>query len=146
MELSLHNLSPKKKKTKKRIGRGLGSGSGAKSGRGQKGQKSRSGVSGLKRLGMRRMMLATPKKRGFKATKEQKAVVNLSDLDANFNAQAVVTPSALRQKKLISSVKLGVKILGQGTLTKALTIKGCSVSKAAAEKILAAGGSVHAEA
>ncbi len=139
-------MSPKKGKTKKRVGRGLGSGRGAKSGRGQKGQKSRSGVSGLKRLGMRRMMLATPKKRGFNSPNGQKGVVNLSDLDTNFNAQASVTPSSLKGKKLIDSVKPGVKILGQGKITKPLTIKGCSVSKSAAEKIIAVGGSVHAEA
>jgi len=137
-------MSPKKRKTKKRVGRGLGSGTGAKSGRGQKGQKSRSGVSGLKRLGMRRMMLATPKKRGFNSQKPKKAVVNLADLENEFDAKAEVTPAMLKEKGLVSKTKAGVKVLGNGSISKPLTIKGCAVSKAAAEKVMAAGGTIEA--
>ncbi len=143
MVLALHNLHPKKgsKKTKKRIGRGLAS-KGAKSGRGQKGQKSRSGVSGLKKLGLRREMLAAPKLRGFTSPNKKKEVVNVSDL-SQFDGE--ITPAVLKEKGLVKTVRYGVKVLGNGNVDKAVTVKGCDVSKTAAEKITAAGGTILAK-
>ena len=145
MAISLHTIQPQKgsKKSKKRIGRGLGS-TGRTSGRGQKGQKSRAGSSGMQRLGIRKMMLATPKLRGFKSPHKTNAVVNVAVLAQSFKAGDVVTPQVLKLAGLIGTVKNGVKILGDGEIDVKLTIKGCSVSKTAAEKIAAAGGMIEA--
>ena len=146
MPIGLHNLEKSRgvSKSKRRVGRGLGSGSGAKSGRGQKGQKSRSGASGFQRLGMRKLMLATPKLRGFKSGRAKKAVVSLESLEQAFAKNEMVTPKVLVKKGLIDSTSNGVKILGDGEITSALKIQGCAVSKSAAEKILAAGGEIIA--
>lgn len=139
----MHNLKPAvgAKKSRKRVGRGLGS-KGTYSGRGGKGQTARSGVSGLKRLGMKRWVLAQPKTRGFKSLEGKAAVVNVETLAQHFAAGAEVTPAALKEKKLISKTAGRVKILGQGEIKAALKISGCQVSAAAQAKIIAAGGSV----
>lgn len=147
MALSLHTIQPAEgsKKSKKRIGRGLAS-KGAKSGRGMKGQKSRSGASGFQRIGIRQQMLAMPKLRGFKSPNAPKAVVNVADIQAHFAKGDEVTPDTLIAKKLISSKlkKNGVKILGNGDIEIGIAVKHCAVSKAAAEKIMKAGGSIEA--
>jgi large subunit ribosomal protein L15 len=145
MAITLHNIGPAAgaKKDKKRIGRGLGS-KGTTAGRGQKGQKSRSGVSGLKRIGARRQLLATPKLRGFHSGWPKAAVVNLKQLEELFGKGEEVTPKALAKKGLINKTAKNVKILGDGEIKSALNIKGCSVSKAAADKILKAGGKIEA--
>jgi len=146
MTLALHNLTPKGKKNPgKRVGRGYGSGKGGHTaGRGQKGQKSRSGTGGYKRLGMRRVMLSTPKLRGFKSDKPIPEIVKLQQIDLHYIKDEVVSPKTLLQKKLINSTKSGVKILSNGEITKSVIIKKCSVSKVAQEKIVAAGGRVDA--
>jgi large subunit ribosomal protein L15 len=144
--LSLHTIKPKpgSKKRKKRIGRGIGSGSGKTSGRGMKGQKSRSGASGFQRLGMRKLMLATPKLRGFTSPHASASVVNLSALSEMFAAGDIVTPKILKQKKLVAKISDGVKILGDGDISIALTVRGCKVSASAEKKITAAGGTIKA--
>lgn len=147
MAIGLHNMSPFKgsKSLKKRVGRGVGSKWGTTAGKGQKGQKSRSGVGGLKRLGMKKLLLSTPKVRGFKAIGRKPSVVNVSDLSKAFEKGGVVTPQLLKEKGLIpNSASNAVKILGNGEIDKALKVKKCSVSKSAAEKITAAGGEVIA--
>lgn len=146
MTLSLHNLTTKgKKNPKKRLGRGYGSGKGGHTvGRGQKGQKSRSGTGGYKRLGMRRVMLATPKLRGFNSGKPTPEIVNLHTIEVHFIKDEVVSPKTLLTKKLIASTKNGVKILANGEITKSVIVKKCFVSKTAQEKILAVGGRVDA--
>ncbi|MCH8049108.1 50S ribosomal protein L15 [Patescibacteria group bacterium] len=144
--MALHNLkSSKPKKSKKRLGRGFGSTRGRTSGRGQKGQKARSGVGGLKRLGLRKLMFATPKLRGFKSQQPKMEIVNLRDLSEVFQKGEVVTPKALVKKKLISTARYGVKILGTGEIEGQFQIQGCAVSKSAAEKIIKAGGNIMAE-
>lgn len=130
-------------KAKKRVGRGLGS-KGTTAGRGQKGQTSRSGVGGLKRLGMRHMLLATPKVRGFQSLEDKVQIINLGDLTKRFIAGEVVTPRTLAKKGLVRDGGGKVKILSEGDVTLALTVKNCLVSKAAADKIAAAGGKVEA--
>lgn len=144
MSLSLHTIKPAKgaRKSKKRIGRGFGSGSGRYSGRGIKGQKARSGVSGLKLKGLRHIMLSMPKSRGFNSNRPNAAVVNVATLAENFKNGAVISPKELLDKKLVSEIKNGVKILGNGEITIKITLKGCQASKSAVEKIEAAGGQV----
>lgn len=143
-ELTMSNLTPSKgsKKSRKRVGRGWSS-KGKYSGRGSKGQRSRSGgKSGLKKKGLRLIMLNIPKKRGFKSPHAKLAVVNVSDLAKNYSDGALVTPKNLQAKGLIVSTKDGVKVLGNGEITYKLTIKDCKVSAAAKAKIEAAGGSI----
>lgn len=142
MNLSLHTIAPKKgsRRQPKRVGRGLGS-TGSYSGRGVKGQRARSGGrAGLKLKGIRPLMLATPKKRGFLSAKARMAVVNVGDLAKEFANGSKVNPKALLAKKLISDVSGGVKILGKGEIGIKLTIEDCQVSTSAKQKIESAGG------
>lgn len=144
-ELNLSNLKPSKGTTKgrKRVGRGWAS-KGKYSGRGIKGQRSRSGgKSGLKKRGMRSVMLNIPKKRGFKSGRPDAEVVNLSGINKTFSDGVVITPKTLLAKGLISTIKNGVKVLGNGEITFKVTVKDCKVSASAAEKIAKAGGSVE---
>lgn len=142
MAISLHTITStsRSRTAPRRNGRGLGR-KGTTAGRGQKGQKSRTGVGGLKRLGMRKLLLSTPKLRGFRSLAAKMAVVNVSDL-ARYIAGEVVSPRTLAKKGLITSTKYGVKICGSGDMLVAVTIKGCEVTKSAAEKIAKAGGKV----
>ncbi|NBS68075.1 50S ribosomal protein L15 [bacterium] len=145
MTLSLHDLRPGfgAKKDKKRVGRGLGS-KGTTAGRGQKGQSSRAGASGLQRIGSRHLMLATPKLRGFKALSSGAQAVNLADIAGAFVAGEVVTPRTLSKKGLVRDAKQDVKILGVGELSHAVTVKGCRVSATAQAAIEKAGGKIEA--
>ncbi|HZJ41922.1 MAG TPA: 50S ribosomal protein L15 [Patescibacteria group bacterium] len=120
--LTLNSIKKAKgaSKGKKRVGRGNASGHGTYSTRGLKGQKSRSGVSGLKRLGMKQQLLQTPKSRGFKSAKPKNQVLSLRDINNNFKDGENVTPESLAEKKLITSASLPVKILGK---TDKLTVK-----------------------
>ena len=145
MTLSLHTLYPGigSKKKAKRIGRGNASGSGTYAGRGLKGQRSRSGgKGGLKLRGLKQVMLSTPKLPGFKSHYPKNQVVKLSILESTFEAGAEITKAVLVEKGLIKNVKLPVKILNSGELTKKLVINGCLVSQAAKAKIEAAGGEI----
>jgi large subunit ribosomal protein L15 len=145
MTLSLHSLRSGfgAKKDKKRVGRGLGS-KGTTAGRGQKGQSSRAGASGLQRIGSRHMMLATPKLRGFKSLASGAQAVNLADLAESYVAGEVVTPRTLFKKGLVRDAKHDVKILGVGELPHAVTVKGCRVSATAQAAIEKAGGKIEA--
>ncbi|MDO8622397.1 MAG: 50S ribosomal protein L15 [bacterium] len=141
----LHNLRPalRSRKGSRRLGRGHGSGRGKTAGRGTKGQKARAGgAGGLKRLGMKRIILAQPKLRGFRSLAHKPAIVNIGDLDSAFAAGAAVTPKAIVEAGLLRDVHHGVKVLGGGAVTKALTLKGLMVSAPAKVKLEAAGGSV----
>lgn len=134
--MQLHQLKPKREsKRKKRIGRG--GKRGTYSGRGMKGQKSRAGRG--PRPAIRDFIKKIPKKRGyrFKSIKEKPQIVNLKDLEKHFSANEKVTPQTLLEKGLISKIKgkiPEVKILGQGKLSKKLTIEECGMSKSV-EKI-----------
>jgi len=143
MSLSLHTIkpSPHSKKTAKYIGRGLGS-KGTYSGRGVKGQGARSGISGLKLKGFRKIMLSTPKLRGFKAKNPKAQVVNLGELAKMFTAGSKINLKALLAKKMIKDASAKVKILGNGNLEFALHVKECLVSASAKEKITKVGGTV----
>jgi large subunit ribosomal protein L15 len=141
--LTLHNLQKDKSLTrpKKRVGRGDGSGSGTYSGRGMKGQRSRSGgKSGLALRSIKSYLLRIPKVRGFKSIHPNAATVNLDDLQDNFNKGQTITARDLLKKGLIKNIKHGIKILGDGKLSKNLIIKANGFSNTAKEAIIKAGG------
>ena len=142
--MKLHELTPAEGSTKvaKRIGRGHGSGNGKTAGKGHKGQKARSGGSirpGFEG-GQMQLQRRVPK-RGFNNIFAAKAaIVNLGDIDARFEAGAVVDAQALMDCGLVKDCKNGVKVLGNGEMTKSLTIQAKSFSKSAQDKIEGAGG------
>jgi large subunit ribosomal protein L15 len=146
MIMDLSNLQPAAGSTRnrKRIGRGHGSGTGKTSGKGHKGQKARSG--GSIKAGFEGGQMPLQRrlpKRGFTPlSRVEYALVNLRDLEL-FDAGSVVDIEALGKAGLIGQLKDGLKVLGDGELTKALTIKAHKFSKSAQEKIAAAGGTAE---
>ena len=145
--MKLSTLRPAEGSTRntKRKGRGTATGQGKTGGRGQDGQKSRS--VGSVRLGFEggQMPLARRlPKRGFSNYhfKKQYAIVNVGELNA-FEANTVVTPELLLEYGFVRKLLAGVKVLGEGELTKPLTVKVNKVSKTAEEKIKASGGKVE---
>lgn len=145
MTLGINTIKPAKgsKQKRKRIGRGNGSGIGTYSGKGLKGQKSRSGVSGLKRLGMKQVLLRTPKLRGFKSLQEKNQVINIESINKNFKDNEEVNPQVLFSKKLIKSAEKEVKILGGGDLKiKGLQFSGVKMSESAKQIILKKEGKI----
>jgi large subunit ribosomal protein L15 len=153
-ELSLSNLQPAQpREARKRVGRGLGSGKGRYSGRGIKGQKSRAGSHKMPagfEGGQMPIDMRAPKQRGNTSAdampvgpfRTYTQPVNVRDLDSRFDAGTEVTPESLKQSGLIAKLRIDVKILGEGELTKALTVSAHGFSKTAVEKIEAAGGTV----
>lgn len=141
MPLSLHTIKPAvgSKKKKKRVGRG--GKRGTYSGKGLKGQKARSGTSGFKRRGMRPLIEATPKLRGFKSKKPKPAILNLKDLNI-FKDGEKVTPQILRKKGLVDNIKNGVKILGKGEIRVKIEVSNCQISASAKEGIEKLGGKI----
>jgi large subunit ribosomal protein L15 len=142
--MKLNDLKPARgaRKERRRLGRGVGSGRGKTSGRGQKGQKSRSGYSkGQGWEGGRSELIARLPKRGFTGRGPQYQIVNLGDLE-RFAEGSTVTPEALLEAGLIRNLKKPVKLLGDGELTRNLTVELDACSAAAAEAIRRAGGSV----
>lgn len=142
--MRLHDIqvTPGSRKVRHRVGRGDGSGWGGTAGRGEKGQKSRTGASirhhfeGGQTPSFRRIP-----KRGFNSgIKEIFNVVNVDMLDKAFEAGAEVTSDTLRQKGLIGKAVAPLKILGNGEISKALTVKAEKFSATAKSKIEAAGG------
>lgn len=144
--MKLHELKPAEgaRTTEKRLGRGTGSGLGKTSGRGHKGQKARSG--GGVRPGLEGGQMPLSRrlpKRGFtNIFAKEYAVVNVSDLET-LEAGTVVTAELLKEKRIIKKINDGLKVLGNGELTKSLEVKALKVSKTAKEKIEAAGGKVE---
>jgi large subunit ribosomal protein L15 len=133
-----------KRKKRKRIGRGVGSGHGKTASKGHKGHSSRQGFkqNPLSEGGQNPLIRRVPK-RGFVngAFKKDFAIVNLSSLDACFDAGAVVDEAALRARGLVKGRHDdGVKILGDGEVTKPLTVHADKFSESAAAKLAAAGG------
>ncbi|MFA5184374.1 MAG: 50S ribosomal protein L15 [Patescibacteria group bacterium] len=117
--LSLNTITQAKGRAKKnkRVGRGNASGHGTYSTRGLKGQKSRSGVSGLKRLGLKKQLLQIPKSRGFKSLNPKNQVVSVKAINNNFKDGETVSPDSLMAKRLVSSAAKPIKILGKEKLT-----------------------------
>lgn len=144
--MDLSNLRPAygSTSTRKRLGRGHGSGTGKTSGKGHKGQNARSG-GGVKagfEGGQMPLQRRLPK-RGFTPLKRTEYVlVNLRDLEL-FEAGSVVDVEAMGKAGLVTKMKDGIKILGDGELTKSLTVKAHKFSKSAQASIEAAGGTVE---
>ena len=148
MSITLHNLHPNEgsNKPKKRLGRGRGSGTGKTSGKGVKGQKARPGHHGA-RFAFEGGQMPMPRripKRGFKNPNRVEAFpINVSTLAKIFDAGEVVDLDALRAKGLVPKLVECVKILGEGELTKKLTIKAHRASATAKQKVEAAGGTIE---
>src|SRR5438128_9612698 len=152
--LNLSNLTPAQKRVdRKRVGRGPGSGKGRYSGRGIKGQKSRSGSHAMRagfEGGQMPLYMRTAKLRG-NTSKDAMPVgpfrtytqpVNLRDLETRFEAGEEVTPESLKAKGLIRSLRKDVKLLGVGELTKKLAITVHGASATAREKVESSGGTL----
>lgn len=141
MELS--NLKPKKgaRHAKRRVGRGPGSGHGKTSGRGEKGQKSRAGYSSQRGFegGQMPLQRRLPKRGFTNIFKKEHAVVNVSDLE-RFDNGSSVDEGTLRKAGLVKGKNDGIKILGDGKLTKKLTVHAGKFSASARRQIEAAGG------
>ena len=144
--MQLHDLKPAKgsKHSRKRVGRGEGSGHGKTSGRGHKGQGARSGKGKPAWFEGGQMPLHRRlPKRGFKPVNRMEYfVVNISALE-DFESGTVITPEELAAARLIRSLASPVKILGDGELTKSFTVRAHKFSRSAEEKIRAAGGEVE---
>lgn len=131
-------------KNRKRVGRGPGSGKGKTAGRGHKGQKSRSGVSlrpGFEG-GQMPLQRRLPKRGFTNINRIEFTIIKVGDL-ARFEAGTVVDPEMMVQSGLVRNLKSPIKILSDGDLSVALTVKANKFSKAAQEKITAAGGTVE---
>ena len=154
-ELNLSNLQPAQpRRDRKRVGRGMGSGKGRYAGRGIKGQKARSGSSKMRvgfEGGQMPLYMRVGKQRGSTSKdampigpfRTQTVPVNVRNLE-RFDAGADVTPEALVAAGVIKNTRIDVKILGEGALTKALTVSAHAFSASARAKIEAAGGTVVA--
>ena len=143
MDLSDLQPNPGSTHRRKRIGRGIGSGQGKTATRGHKGDRARGTVRPGFEGGQTPLHRRLPHRRGFTAwDKKEFAIVNLGLLE-RFDAGTEVTPELLLEKKVISGLKDGVKILGNGELTKKLTVKAAHFSASAKEKIEALGGTTE---
>jgi len=145
--MDLSNIKPPKgaTKTKKRLGIGPGSGVGKTSGKGHKGQNARSG-GGVKPWfegGQMPLHMRLPKV-GFTSGREENQVLNLKDITRK-GLKGSVTPDTLKEAGLIGSAARPAKILGVGEISEAIQVSGVAVSKSAAAKIAAAGGSVASD-
>jgi large subunit ribosomal protein L15 len=147
MGISLNTLKPAKGSThkKKRVGRGPGSGLGKTAGRGEKGQKSRSGYSA--KIGFEGGQMPLHRrlpKRGFtNIFKKRWVEVSLASLEQHFEADAEITPEVLHDRGLIKKAKYDVVVLGNGEVSKPLRVSAHRFTKSAREKIEKAGGAVN---
>ena len=141
--MKLHEISPAAGSTTapKRLGRGVGSGLGKTSGKGHKGSKARSGGGKAQGFegGQMKLVCRIPKRGFTNIYAKEYATINLSALEA-FEDGAVVDAQALKNAGIVKNAKDGIKVLGNGELTKKLTVKAAKFSKSAAEKIEGNGG------
>ena len=142
--MKLHELKPAEgsRQLRNRVGRGTSSGNGKTSGRGQKGQKARSKVRVGFEGGQMPLFRRMPK-RGFKnVNRKDYAIVNLETLN-KFEDGTEVTPALLVETRVVKDEKDGIKVLGNGELTKKLTVKASKFSASAKAAIEAAGGTAE---
>ena len=144
MAIGLNNLHPTEGSThkKKRVGRGPGSGLGKTAGRGNKGQKSRSGYSGKVGFegGQMPLQRRLPKRGFTNIFKKQWIEVTLATLENSFEAGDSITPETMHERGVIAKGKRDVVVLGTGDVTKALTVSAHRFTKGARQKIEGAGG------
>lgn len=145
--MQAHELRPPKgaKHARRRIGRGNASGRGTYSGKGLKGQKARAG--NKPKLGFEggqtRLIKRLPRRRGFtNIFRTEYAPINLRQLE-RFEAGTEVTPELLKERRLVSSLRMPIKVLATGEITRALTVRVHKFSAAAKTKIEAAGGTAQ---
>jgi large subunit ribosomal protein L15 len=146
MPIQLHELKPAAGSThrRKRVGRGIGSGHGKTSTRGHKGNKARGQVNPNFEGGQTPLHRRLPQVRGFKpVNKKVYALVNLDVLEAGFAAGTTITPDLLMEHGILRDLHDGLKVLGNGDVTKPLTVHAHKFSKAAQEKLTAAGGAAE---
>jgi len=147
MAIGLNNLKPAAGSThkKKRVGRGPGSGLGKTAGRGNKGQKSRSGYSGKVGFegGQMPLQRRLPKRGFTNIFKKQWIEVTLSTLENSFEAGDSITPETMHERGVIAKGKRDIVVLGTGDITKALTVSAHRFTKGARQKIEAAGGTAN---
>ena len=145
--MGLHDLKPAHGSThsKKRVGRGHGTGQGTQAGRGHKGAQSRSGYSFKRGFEGGQMPLhrRVPKRGFHNPFRTEYAVVNLDTLAERFETGTVVTPDLMREKGLVHGKKAPIKVLARGDVSKALTVHAHKFSGKAAEKLAAAGGAAQ---
>lgn len=144
--MKLHELKPSEgsRHSRKRVGRGIGSGNGKTAGKGHKGQNARSG-GGVRpgfEGGQMPLFQRLPKRGFTNINRKEYAVVNLDKLN-RFDEGTEVTPELLLETRVISKLKDGVKILGNGALEKKLTVKAHKFSSSAKEAIETAGGNIE---
>ncbi|HOO32531.1 MAG TPA: 50S ribosomal protein L15 [Thermotogota bacterium] len=147
MPLNLEELKPTKGSMKKtrRVGRGPGSNKGKTAGKGHKGQKSRSGAKAKAGFegGQTPLYIRVPKKGFSNVNKKTFTVINLDVLEKRYDNDEEVTVSNLLERGIIQKELDGVKLLGDGKISKKLTVKVHAFSKSAKEKIEAAGGQIE---
>ncbi|PIT86159.1 MAG: 50S ribosomal protein L15 [Candidatus Magasanikbacteria bacterium CG10_big_fil_rev_8_21_14_0_10_43_6] len=146
MAITAHTIqsSTTANRSKKRVGRGNGSGKGTYASRGLKGQRSRSdGKGGLKRRGFKASLLKVPKLRGFKSLQKKREVITLAVLNRICANGDIVTPTYLKTKGVVDKPEFGIKLIASGTLEKNITLRGCIASKMAMEAIEKAGGTLE---
>jgi large subunit ribosomal protein L15 len=146
MPIGIHDLKPAEGSThrRKRVGRGIGSGHGKTSGRGHKGNKARGQVNPNFEGGQTPLHRRLPQLKGFKpVNKKVYALVNLYTLEENFEAGAEITPESLMASGLVRNLRDGLKILGDGAVSKKFTVRAHKFSQSAQEKLQAAGGTVE---
>jgi large subunit ribosomal protein L15 len=145
--MDLSKLQPPKgaKHSKKRVGRGQGSGQGTQAGRGHKGAKSRSGFKRKRGFegGQMPLKRRVPKRGFHNPFRIEYAVVNLDTIADRFDTGTIVTPDVLRESGLVPDSARRVKILARGDIAKGLTVRAHKFSGKAAEKIAAAGGAAE---
>ena len=145
--MGLENLKPAHGSThsKKRVGRGHGTGQGTQAGRGHKGAQSRSGYSFKRGFEGGQMPLhrRVPKRGFHNPFRTEYAVVNLDAIEKLFESGAEVTPELLREKGLVHGKRAPIKVLARGDVSKKLTVKAHKFSGKAAEKLAAAGGAAE---
>jgi len=136
--MKLHELEGTRQK-RNRVGRGMSSGSGKTSGRGQKGQKARSKVRVGFEGGQTPLFQRLPKRGFTNINRKEFAIVNLDALN-RFEDGTEITPELLLEEGVVSNLKAGLKVLGRGVVEKKLTVKAHKFSASAKEAIEAAGG------
>ncbi len=146
MPIGLHNLKPAPGSThrKKRVGRGIGSGHGKTSTRGHKGAKARGQINPNNEGGQTPLHRRLPQLRGFKpVNKKHYALINVDVLEEHFEAGAEISPETVLAIGLLRDIHDGLKILGNGEVTKSFTVRAHGFSQSAQHKLEAAGGTIE---